>query len=298
MTKMFVFLNDLVWGLPALILILGVGVYLTARLGAVQLRLFPKAMKQFFAQFRPRPAGEEGVSAFQALCTALAATVGTGNLVGVAGAICLGGPGAIFWMWICGILGMATKYAETALAVRYREKTGDGYMGGPMYTILFGLGEKWRPLACCYCIFGVIAAFGVGNAAQINAVITGADSVLAALGREPELPFHLILGILLALLVGVLLQGGAKRIGAAAEKLVPFAAAAYTLLCLGVLVMGRRNLPYALLSIFCGAFSPKAFTGGMIGSAFQSLRIGCSRGYSPTKPAWEPPPSPMPLPMG
>lgn len=207
MTKIFAFVNDVVWGLPALGLILGVGVYLTVRLDAVQLRLFPRAVKQFFAQFRPRPAGEKEISPFQALCTALAATVGTGNLVGVAGAVCLGGPGAVFWMWICGVLGMATKYAEAALAVRYREKTDEGYLGGPMYTILHGLGEKWRPLASCYCVFGVIAAFGVGNAAQINAVMTGADSVLHVLGREPSLPFHLLLGAALALLIGILLQG-------------------------------------------------------------------------------------------
>lgn len=278
MTKIFVFVNDLVWGLPALMLILGVGGYLTVRLGAVQLRLLPRAMKQFFAQFRKKTPGEDGISAFQALCTALAATVGTGNLVGVAGAICLGGPGTIFWMWMCGILGMATKYAEAALSVRYREKTADGFVGGPMYTIVHGLGEKWRPLASLYCIFGIIAAFGVGNAAQINAVITGADSVLAVFGREAKLPFHLVLGIFLALLIGILLKGGARRIGAAAEKLVPFAAVAYMVLCLGVLIIARRNLPDVFLSIFQGAFSPRAVTGGMIGSAFQALRIGCSRG--------------------
>lgn len=182
--------------------------------------------------------------------------MGTGNLVGVAGAVCLGGPGAVFWMWICGILGMATKYAEVALAVRYREKTSEGYIGGPMYTILNGLGEKWRPMASCYCVFGVIAAFGVGNAAQINAVMTGVDSVLQVLGREPRLPIHLLLGILLALLIGVLLQGGARRIGAAAETLIPFAAAAYILLCAGVLVIARENLPGAVASIFRGLFRP------------------------------------------
>lgn len=277
MTKILSAVNGILWGIPALVLILGVGIYLTVRLGFPQIRLFKQAMGLFFSQFH-RKTEENGVSAFQALCTALAATVGTGNLVGVAGAISLGGPGAIFWMWVCGFVGMATKFAEAALAVRYRVKTADGFAGGPMYTIARGLGGKWRPLAVSYCVFGLIAAFGVGNAAQINAVITGVNSVLSAFGAEPGKKFNLCLGIGLALLIGVLLLGGAKRIGAAAERLVPFAAAAYIALCAGALVMGRKALPAAFAAIFRGALDPKAVTGGLLGSAFQALRIGCSRG--------------------
>lgn len=277
MTKLLSSLNALLWGVPALVLILGVGLYLTVGLKAPQLRLLPRALRTFFAQLRPQKGGE-GVSPFQALCTALAATVGTGNLVGVAGALCLGGPGALFWMWVCAFFGMATKFAEATLALRYRVKTPEGFAGGPMYTIAQGLGEKWRPLARSYCIFGLLAALGVGNAAQINAVAAGVKDVLSAWGRTPGRGFFLMLGIALAVMIGTLLRGGARAIGAAAEKLVPLAAAGYILLCLYALWAGRRALPAAVSAIFRGAFQPKAVTGGILGSAFQALRIGCSRG--------------------
>lgn len=277
MSKVLSDLNALVWGLPALLLILGVGVYLTVRMGVPQLRLMPQAMKMFADQFRPR--GKDGeVSSFQALCTALAATVGTGNLVGVAGALCLGGPGAVFWMWVCGWLGMATKFAEATLAVRYRVPTPTGFAGGPMYTISRGLGKKWLPLAKCYCLFGIIAAFGVGCATQVSAAVTGVNSVLAAFDREAGAGTNLVLGILLAAVVGRLLAGGARRIGAAAEKLVPLAAAGYILLCIYALIAGRKALPAAVSSIFRGAFCPRAVTGGLLGSSFRALRVGCSRG--------------------
>lgn len=262
-------MNRLLWGAPALILILGVGLYLTIRLGAAQLTLFPRAVKAFCAQFR-KDTGREGVSSFQAMCTALGATVGTGNLVGVAGAICLGGPGAIFWMWLCGLLGMATKFAEATLAVRYRVKEKDGWRGGPMYTILGGLGSRWLPAAKLYSLFGVIAAFGMGNATQINAITT---SVRGLLPIE-----NWLLGMVLAAIVAALLFGGAGRIGTAAERLVPFAAGGYILLCLGVLAVKAEALPAAFSAIVQGAFSPRAVTGGALGSAFQALRIGCSRG--------------------
>ena len=278
MTKIFEGINAIVWGVPALVLILGVGLFLTLRLGFVQLTLFPRAVKSFLSKLRPGKAAENGVTPFQALCTALAATVGTGNLVGVAGAICLGGPGAIFWMWVCGILGMVTKFAEATLAVRYRVKTEHGYLGGPMYVMIQGLGNRWKPLACVYCLFGVIAAFGVGNATQINAVVTGVNGVLTRFGREESRLRNLILGMVLAVLIGSMLLGGAKRIGAAAERLVPFAACAYILMCFGVLVVKAEAVPGAFARIVQGAFSPRAVTGGMLGSAFQALRIGCSRG--------------------
>lgn len=277
MTKVLSACNAIVWGIPALMLILGVGLYLTWQLRFVQLRLFPRAVGQFLSQFRWGK-DAKGVSAFQALCTALAGTVGTGNLVGVAGAICLGGPGAIFWMWISGFLGMATKFAEATLALRYRVETADGYAGGPMYTICRGLGEKWRPLARCYAVFGLVAAFGIGCAVQMNAVVSGIDGVFLTLGRQLGTGGRLALGCGLGALAGALLLGGARRIGAAAEKLVPFAAAGYVLLCLGALFAGRRFLPAAFAAIFQGAFSPRAITGGMLGSAFQALRVGCSRG--------------------
>ena len=277
MTQVRLYIQDVILGLPAAALILGVGLFLTLRLGFPQLGLFPRAVGLFFRRmFAGKRDG--GVSSFQALCTALAATVGTGNLVGVAGAICLGGPGAIFWMWVCAFFGMATKYAEAALAVRYRVKTPDGYAGGPMYTMTYGLGHRFRPLAKAYCVFGILAAFGVGNAAQINAVVTGVNGAVARFGGEPSMTGNLLMGLMLAVLAGFLLFGGAKRIGAAAETLVPLAAGAYLLLCVGVLLVCRRRIPIALGQILTGAFCPRAVTGGMLGSAFRALCVGCRRG--------------------
>ncbi len=278
MTKFLESVHSFVWGAPALILIIGVGLYLSIRLGFVQLRLFPRAVKEFCRRLRPAPAEGEGVSSFQAMCTALAATVGTGNLIGVAGAICLGGPGAIFWMWICGLLGMATKYAEATLAVRYRVRENGEFLGGPMYTILGGMGEAWRPLGAAYSFFGVVAAFGVGNATQINAVISGVNGVIRRYGGTPSRGGDLLMGLLLAALVGAMLLGGAKRIGTAAEKLVPFASIVYVLLCLGVLIRRADAVPQAIRAIVAGAFSPRAATGGVLGSVFQALSVGCARG--------------------
>lgn len=277
MNGIIALVNDIVWGAPALVLILGVGLTLSWQLGLVQLRLFPEAWKHFLRQILPGKNNDRD-SSFQALCAALAATVGTGNLVGVAGAICLGGPGAVFWMWVCGLLGMVTKYAEAVLAVRYRIRTKDGFAGGPMYMILQGLPRKLHPLAWVYAFFGLIASFGVGNATQIHAVMTGVHEIFSAIGLSPGSGFDWGLSALLAALIGLFLFGGAKRIYAAAEQLVPLAAAGYMLLCFGVLVLKWQSLPNAVLQIFQGAFCPRAVTGGMIGSGFQALRIGCSRG--------------------
>ena len=277
MNQVRLYIQDVILGLPAAALILGVGLFLTLRLGFPQLGLFPRAVGLFFRRmFAGKRDG--GVSSFQALCTALAATVGTGNLVGVAGAICLGGPGAIFWMWVCAFFGMATKYAEAALAVRYRVKTPDGYAGGPMYTMAYGMGQRFRPLAKAYCVFGILAAFGVGNTAQVNAVVTGVNAAVSRFGGQPSRMGNLLMGLTLAVLAGFLLFGGAKRIGAAAETLVPLAAGAYLLLCVGVLLVFRRRIPIALGQILTGAFCPRAVTGGMLGSAFRALCVGCRRG--------------------
>lgn len=271
-------LNSVVWGAPALLLILVVGLYLSIRLGFAQLAMLPTALNIFSRELFRKSSDRDGTSGFQALCTALAGTVGTGNLVGVAGAICLGGPGAIFWMWLCGILGMATKLAEVILAVRYRELSPQGPVGGPMYVITRGLGKHWRWMAVFYSFCGVIAAFGVGNAAQINAVVTSVSRVMALCGRQADFTTHLGLGLLLAVLIGGLLLGGAKRIGAAAQRLVPITAGVYILLCIWVLLCRSEKIPGALESIVTGAFVPRAVTGGMLGSAFQALRVGCSRG--------------------
>ena len=278
MTKYIDGLNRIVWGAPALVLIVGVGLYLSLRLRFAQLTLFPGAWRRFLAMLRPGRKSEDGVTPFQALCTALAATVGTGNIVGVAGAICLGGPGAVFWMWICGVLGMVTKYAEVTLALRYRVKTPAGWIGGPMYVITQGLGAKFSPMAVAYCLFGVIASFGVGNATQINAVISGVNDVVTRFGGEQTKLGNLVMGLVLAALVGAMLLGGARRIGIVAERLVPFISAAYILLCGVVLALRWREVPAAFASIAAGAFSPRAVTGGALGSAYQALRVGCSRG--------------------
>lgn len=268
-------LNKLVWGPGTLCLILGVGLVLTIRLGFVQLRLFPRAWKQFLGGFRGKGGG---TSPFQALCTALAATVGTGNLVGVAGTISLGGPGAVFWMWVSGFLGMATKYAEATLAVRYRVQTPRGYAGGTMYMILKGLGRAFHPLAWAYGLFGLLASFGVGNATQINAMVSGINGVAATLGGRPTGVGNFFLGLLLAVLVGRLLLGGAGAIGNLAEGLVPVFSVGYILLCAGALWTRAGDIPRAFGLIFQGAFSPRAVTGGMLGSSFAALRVGCSRG--------------------
>lgn len=269
--------NSLVWGAPALVLILGVGLFLSFRTGFAQIRLFPKALREFWSKLRSKEAGN-GISPFQALCTALAATIGTGNIVGVAGAIALGGPGAVFWMWISAILGMMTKYAEATLAVHYRQRRNGEWVGGPMYMISCGLGEKWRFLASVYCFFGVFAAFGVGNATQINAVITGLDQVIVSFGGEVTMRRNLGMGILLAVLIGAVLLGGSGRIGKTAQLLVPFAACAYLLICIAVLILRASAVPDALAAIVQGAFSPQAVTGGIVGSAFHALRVGVARG--------------------
>lgn len=279
MTKFLSLVNQFVWGIPALILILGVGLYLSFRTGFAQLTLFPKAASSFVRKLRGRKDDGEGISAYRALCTALAATVGTGNLAGVAGAIAIGGPGAIFWMWVCAFLGMVIKFAEATLAVRYRVRNADGELvGGPMYMIGQGLGKKWKWLAGIYAFLGVVAVFGVGNATQINAVIGGVNSVVTAFGGQESMLGNLLMGIVLAVLVAFMLSGGAKRIGQIAEGLVPFASVLYLVLCIGVLCVHVSSIGDAFSSIVRGAFSPQAVTGGVLGSAFQALRIGASRG--------------------
>ena len=276
MVRWIEFLNRIVWGVPLLILILGAGFFLSIKTGFFQLRFFPRAVRQFVSMLRP--GDTEGVSSFQALCTALAATVGTGNLVGVAGAICLGGPGAIFWMWTCALFGMMTKFAEAALSVRFRVKKGKEYVGGPMYLISRGMGGRWLWLASVYCFFGAVASFGVGNATQINSVIDSVNAALGYFGVQSGGIINPIIGAILAAVIAVMLLGGASRIGRAAERLVPFASAAYILLCIGAIACRAQNLPKAFEAIVKGAFSPSAVTGGLLGSAFQALRVGVSRG--------------------
>ncbi len=272
-------INHFVWGIPALLLTIGVGITLTVRAGFVQIRLFPKALRSFVGQMRIAEPTTERTTAYQALCTALAATVGTGNIAGVAGAIAIGGPGAIFWMWICGLLGMATKFGEATLAVACRvyNKKGEP-VGGPMYMIRNAMDRRWHFLAYAYCIFGVVAAFGIGNAAQMNAVLDSVESVISAFRGSCSETVRILTGILLAGVVTVVLVGGARRIGSVAERLVPVAAAFYILLCAGVLLVRIREIPCAFAQIISGAFTPRAVTGGVISSVFTALRVGAARG--------------------
>ena len=269
--------NQVVWGAPGLVMILGVGLYFSITLGFPQLRLFPRAARFFLTRLKRDPDNPE-VSPFQALCTALAATVGTGNLVGVAGAIALGGPGSIFWMWISALLGMVTKFAEATLAVRFRTREGTETASGPMHIIRSALPGKWHFLGWIYSFFGVFAAFGVGNATQINAVISGVRRMGNSIGYELTENGTFVLALALAALIGAVLLGGAKRIGSASQLLVPFVSCGYIGLCLVALVRRAEYLPAAFASIFQGAFSPRAVTGGVVGSAFRTLRIGVSRG--------------------
>ena len=272
-------INEFIWGWPTLILILGVGLYLTIRTRFAQFRLLPRAIRKIWDMLLERRNHKEGISSFQALCTALAATVGTGNLAGVAGAIAIGGPGSIFWMWICGFLGMATKFAEVILAIKYRTKNGSGeYVGGPMYMIRNGMGAKWKWLATIYAFFGIVAAFGVGNATQINTVIGSVNSAITAFGGNCSELTNLYMGIGLTVLIGLIIHGGAKRIGVVVEKIVPFASVTYIVLCVVVLIIRHSAIIEAFEIIFRGAFSPEAVTGGVVGSISRTLSVGARRG--------------------
>lgn len=271
-------INRAIWGVPLLILILGVGLWISLKCGFPQLRLFPRAMRAFLQQFTKKKNDDAG-SSYRALCTALAATVGTGNLAGVAGAIAIGGPGAVFWMWVCAVLGMATKFAEATLAVHYQNKSDPNTRyGGPMYMIVCGLHKRWHWMAYLYAFFGVVASFGVGNATQVNAVIGGFQSAAAMMGYEISGMGCVCIGVALAVLVLRILSGGAKRIGEATEKLVPIMSAGYLILGVVALSLKAEAIPRALSSIVTGAFKPEALTGGAVGSILTTLRIGASRG--------------------
>ncbi|MDO4189115.1 MAG: sodium:alanine symporter family protein [Lachnospiraceae bacterium] len=276
-------INGFIWGIPAMICIVGVGLLLTVKTKCIQVRKFGVAMKATVGKIFDRKVAREGtLSPFQAVCTALAGTVGTGNIAGVAGAVALGGPGAVFWMWCSAFLGMCTKFAEVTLAVHFRDTNEDGeHVGGPMYYIKNGLSKKWTWLAVFYAVFGVLTVFGTGNATQVNTIVTSIDSALENYGiisQNSTGNLNLVLGIIIAALVAMVLLGGIKRIGQVTEKLVPFMAVVYIILGLGVVILNWKVVPGVFISIFEGAFSPRAVTGGAIGSAFLCLKKGVSRG--------------------
>lgn len=275
--------NNFIWGVPAMVCIIGVGLYLSIRTRFIQIRKFKYAMKTTIGRiFKKRDASDGSITPFQAVCTALAATVGTGNIAGVAGAIAIGGPGAVFWMWISALLGMCTKFAEVTLAVHFRERNQEGdLVGGPMYYIKNGLGKKWQFLAVLFSLFGVLTVFGTGNATQVNTITTAIDSALLNYNvcTSKTIPqINLILGIVIAVLVALVLLGGVKRIGKVTEKLVPFMALFYIALAIGVVILNIGNLPTVFASIFEGAFNPRSVTGGVVGSIFICMKRGVSRG--------------------
>lgn len=275
--------NNFIWGVPAMICIIGVGLVLSFRTRFLQIRKFPYAMKVTIGRmFRKKQAADGAMTPFQAVCTALAATVGTGNIAGVAGAIAIGGPGTVFWMWISALLGMCTKFSEVTLAVHFREKNDKGeFVGGPMYYIKNGLKKHWHWLAYLFAAFGVITVFGTGNATQVNTITTAIDSALFNYGiisKDSASTINLVIGIVLAVLLALILLGGIKRIGQVTEKLVPFMALFYVVLALGVVILNINHVPAVFKEIVEGAFSPASVTGGVVGSFFMSMKKGVSRG--------------------
>lgn len=266
-----------------MICIIGVGLLLSIRTGFLQIRKFPYAMKVTLGRMlKKREASDGALTPFQAVCTALAATVGTGNVAGVAGAIAIGGPGVVFWMWISAILGMCTKFSEVTLAVHFRETNEKGELvGGPMYYIKNGLKKHWHWLAYLFSVFGVLTVFGTGNATQVNTITTAIDSALYnynIISEDAAPMLNLIIGIVLAVLIALILLGGIKRIGQVTEKLVPFMAVMYIVLALGVVLLNIKNVPHVFGVILAGAFRPASVTGGAVGSFFMSMKKGVSRG--------------------
>ena len=275
--------NQFIWGAPAMVCIIGVGLLLSVRTGFLQIRKFPYALRTTIGRvFRKKDASDGSMTPFQAVCTALAGTVGTGNIAGVAGAIAIGGPGAVFWMWCSALLGMCTKYAEVTLAVHFRERNSAGeWVGGPMYYIKNGLHKRWHWLAFLYALFGVLTVFGTGNATQVNTIVAAIDTALLeyhVVGSAFMPTLNLGIGVICAMLVAMVLLGGIQRIGSVSEKLVPFMALLYIVMAIGVMALNFEQLPAVFSSIVVGAFHPQAFTGGVVGSLFISLQKGVARG--------------------
>lgn len=269
MLTFFKALDSLVWGVPLLVLLVGTGIYLSTRLRLLQVLKLPLAFKLIFAEDK----GEGDISSFAALATALAATVGTGNIVGVATAIKAGGPGTLFWMWIAAFFGMATKYAEGLLAIKYRTKDANGEVsGGPMYYIINGMGKKWKPLAIFFALAGILVAFlGIGTFSQVNSITA---SLKNSFNWSPQ-----IVSILIAIVVAVIIFGGIQSIAKVSEKLVPFMAAAYIIATLIVIFMHYNHIIPAIEQVFSGAFTGTAAVGGFAGAVVkEAIQNGIARG--------------------
>ncbi len=274
-------IDEFVWGIPLIVLILGVGIYLTVRLVFLPLIRLPRAFRYMFAK---ESGGKGEVSSFGALCTALSATIGTGNIVGVATAIVAGGPGAMFWMWLAAFFGMATKFAEGVLAVKYRKVYADGHaLGGPFYYIERGLGPKFKWLAVLFAVFGMcVGLFGIGTFTQVNSISSAVNEIIPSqtvsfLGGEYTVS-TMVSGAILTLIVALVLIGGVKRIAKVSEAVVPFMALIYILFGLIVLFANITAIPAAFEQIFVGAFNPRAVAGGAAGSMLVAMQMGIARG--------------------
>lgn len=277
-------INGVVWGFPMLALLIGTGLFLGFRNGFVQFRKFGFAMRNTFGKmWGQKEAGKGAVTPFQAVTTALSATVGTGNIAGITAAITLGGAGAVFWVWVSALIGMGTKYSEVVLAVRYRERNAKGdWVGGPMYYITKGLGRGWKWLAVVFSVFGSCAAFGIGNAVQVGSITSAINTCIQSFAPEmagTDAKVNLVVGIILAAIVALVILGGIKRIGKVAEKLVPFMAIIYILAALIVIFANINHIGHAFVLIFEGAFKPSAVVGGAVGITFMNcITWGFKRG--------------------
>ena len=277
-------INGFVWGLPMMVLILGVGVYLSIRCGFPQFRHFLHIMKNTLGKaFEKKEKTEGAVSPFKAMCTALAASIGTGNIAGVSGAIAIGGPGAIFWMWISALLGMCTKFSEVTLALKYRERNQKGdWVGGPMYYITNGLGKSWKWLACVFATFGALAAFGIGNMTQINTIASTVNTAISGFIPTTESQQTIIawvVAIICALICAIVLIGGIQRLADVCSLLVPVMAVIYIVAALIVIIVNVGALPGAFAAIVKGAFNPASVAGGLAGVGIKTaLTKGVGRG--------------------
>lgn len=273
--------DDFAWGPIMLILLVGTGIYLSVRSGWIQFSKFGFAMKSTLGKaFSKQEAGKGEVTPFQAMTTALAGTVGTGNIAGVTGAIFIGGPGAVFWLWVSALVGMVTKYSEVLLAVKYRERNEHGdWVGGPMYSIKNGLGKNWLWLAYLFAFFGMVASFGIGNTTQVDSIATAINTAVISFGGQTGSAFRIAIGVIVAIFTAVVIIGGIKRIGAVTEKLVPFMAVIYICAALIVIFANLGQIGVVFASIFKGAFSPKAVAGGALGVGIMTtIQKGIARG--------------------
>ena len=277
-------INGVVWGIPMLVLLVGTGIFLTILTKGVQFRKFGYAMKNTLGKiFKKSSAGKGEITPFQAVSTALAATVGTGNIAGITTAIVLGGAGSIFWLWITALIGMCTKYAEVLLSVKFRQRNDKGdWVGGPMYYITNGLGKNWKWLAVIFSIFGAFAAFGIGNAVQVGNITGSINTAIQAFSpgmADSESTINLVIGIIVAIIVALTLLGGIKRLGSVTEKLVPFMSVVYIIGCLVVIFTNISHIGEVFSMIFRGAFNPPAVVGGVAGFSLKlCIEWGVKRG--------------------